>query len=155
MKRTVIKANLDAITLFDASSPDKDAAKFIIGQAKEGDCLVEISRERYGGGDGLAINKHSVRVYVGPSGFTYRLGRVLDCNPPYFESYGPTPIGFTGILKKMEMHDRDLWVGGKDLWGDGWNWNRAIKVFLDNVAETELLLALGCKPEGSAKAKNS
>lgn len=81
---------------------------------------VEHEREIFGGGDGKAINRHSVRVYKTDDGHTVVLDRTLDAVPPCFEIYGPYLKGFIGITPSTP-------VDGNRYFGDGWNWPQAVR----------------------------
>ena len=73
-------------------------------------------RDRFGGGDGKAINKHSTRIYqYGPN--RYMLDRNLSIDPPLYTLYKPdrTERILTPIVK----------VDGEELWGDGLSWKKA------------------------------
>ena len=83
--------------------------------------LAEVSRETYGH-DNKAINKHSERRYQDEQGNLFVLSRTLDGIPPFFEAYGPFGNNHEGLLPRLR-------IMGKDYWGSGWNWHRAIKAF--------------------------
>jgi len=88
--------------------------------------LCEISREVYGGGDGRAINRHSVRTYTDESGNLFQLSRTLSGRPPFFEAYGPFRPDHKRLLPR-------LLVNGKEYWGDGIGWKKAETEFFKAV----------------------
>lgn len=83
--------------------------------------LREISRETYGH-DSRAINKHSTRTFEDDKGNLFVLSRTLDGCPPFFEAYGPFQEGFMGLLPRLR-------VTGREYWGDGWTWRKALMLF--------------------------
>jgi hypothetical protein len=83
--------------------------------------LTEIGRETYGH-DNRAINKHSTRTYRDDCGNLYVLSKTLDGCPPFFEAYGPYKEDHQGILPRLP-------VNGKEYWGGGWSWRRALTLF--------------------------
>lgn len=87
--------------------------------------LKEIGRETYGH-DNRAINKHAERTYRDQAGKRYVLSRTLDGCPPFFEAYGPFQASFQGVLPRLR-------IKGKDCWGAGWTWGKAIKAFLTEI----------------------
>lgn len=87
--------------------------------------LIEIERRVYGH-DATAINRHSDRKYQDDSGRFYLLSRTLDGIPPFFEAYGPYTAEYEGVLPQLR-------VGGREYWGDGWNWRRAVRAFLREI----------------------
>jgi hypothetical protein len=87
--------------------------------------LIEIGREVYGH-DARAINRHSTRTYQDGDGKLYLLSRTLDGVRPFFEAYGPYTVEFVGALPGLN-------VNGKEYWGDGWSWDRAIRAFLREI----------------------
>lgn len=90
--------------------------------------LREISREVYGGGDGRAINRHSVRTYTDERGNRFQLSRTLSACPPCFEAYGPFRADHRGLLRR-------LLVNGKEYWGDGIGWKKAEAEFFKAVEQ--------------------
>jgi hypothetical protein len=89
----------------------------------------EISRDYYGH-DETAINKHSERVFTDSSGRLFKLSRTTDGVPPFFEAYGPYTEDYRGILPR-------LLVDGREYWGDGWTWGRALEAFRQAVAKVQ------------------
>jgi hypothetical protein len=87
--------------------------------------LIEIGREVYGH-DARAINRHSTRMCRDEGGQLYLLSRTLDGIPPFFEAYGPYTAEFVGALPHLK-------VNGKEYWGDGWGWSRAVLAFLQQI----------------------
>ena len=87
--------------------------------------LTEVRRERYGR-DRRAINRHSDRRYRDGGGSLYLLSRTLDGCPPFFEAYGPFAADRQGHLPRLP-------VGGREYWGDGWSWKRALAAFLGEL----------------------
>ena len=83
--------------------------------------LKEIRRETYGH-DSKAINKHSDRWYKDEDGKLYVLSKTLDAFPLFFEAYGPFVENHEGLLPR-------LLINGKEYWGDGWNWRKALTAF--------------------------
>jgi hypothetical protein len=83
--------------------------------------LKEIKRETYGH-SARAINLHAERVYEDAAGNRYILSRCLDGMPPFFEAYGPFKADHEGLLPGLK-------VAGKEYWGDGWPWRRALRAF--------------------------
>ena len=83
--------------------------------------LKEIGRETYGH-SAQAINLHSERRYEDQAGNRYILSRCLDGVPPFFEAYGPFKADHEGVLPGLK-------VAGKEYWGDGWPWRRALQAF--------------------------
>ena len=83
--------------------------------------LKEIKRETYGH-DARAINRHNERWYEDRAGNRYILSRTLDGCPPFFEAYGPFNTDHEGLLPRLE-------VLGREYWGDGWTWRRALRAF--------------------------
>ena len=88
--------------------------------------LKELYRERYGGGDGKAINRHSERRYQDDQGNLYILSCCNDVFPRIFEAYGPFEETFIGVPPR-------LLVKGKEFWGHGISWKKAVPIFLDAV----------------------
>ncbi len=88
--------------------------------------LREILREVYGGGDGRAINRHSVRTYTDEMGNLFQLSRTLSGRPPFFEAYGPFRADRKVVLRR-------LLVNGKEYWGDGIGWKKAETEFFKAV----------------------
>lgn len=91
--------------------------------------LVE-KRERFGGGsayrDSRAINRHSVRVFE-YKGRKYTLDRTLDSVPPFYTLTRQPESGFgIGVTVK---------VNGRDSWGEGWSWSRAVANALHAIRE--------------------
>jgi hypothetical protein len=82
-------------------------------------------RERFGG-DGRAINKHSVRVYE-HEGRLYTLDRTLDGCPPFFH-LTVEPESGAGISKTVP-------VNGMAYWGSGLSWKRAEALSVEAVLE--------------------
>ncbi len=82
--------------------------------------------ERYGGGDGRAIDRHVTRVYKDENGFRYHLDRDLSIIPPCFEALGPIPAGFEGITPIIK-------INGERYFGDGISWKKATKIFMEAV----------------------
>ena len=93
--------------------------------------LREVSREVYGGGDGKAINRHSVRTYADEHGNLFTLGQTLSGCPPFFEAYGPFRADHEGRLPRLR-------VDGKEYWGDGIGWERAEGAFFNAVDQLGL-----------------
>ena len=87
--------------------------------------LIEIGRETYGH-DERAINRHSERWYRDADGNQYVLSRTLDGCPPFFEAYGPFPENYEGLLPRLR-------VNGKEYWGGGWSWVRALREFTAEI----------------------
>jgi len=83
--------------------------------------LSEIGRETYGH-DANSINKHSERCYEDEAGNRFVLSCTLDGVPPFFEAYGPFKPDHEGVLPRLT-------VFGKDYWGNGWTWSRALRAF--------------------------
>lgn len=83
--------------------------------------LIEVGRETYGH-DARAINRHSERKYRDEQSRFYILSRTLDGVPPFFEAYGPYTAQYEGALPQLR-------IDGQECWGDGWSWNRAVRVF--------------------------
>ena len=83
--------------------------------------LKEVKRETYGH-DARAINRHSERHYEDKAGNRYILSRTLDGIPPFFEAYGPFREDHEGFLPRLK-------VLGKEYWGDGWAWCKALRAF--------------------------
>ena len=83
--------------------------------------LTEIRRETYGH-DERAINRHSERWYADAADNRYVLSRTLDGSPPFFEAYGPFRDQHKGCLPRLK-------VLGREYWGDGWTWRRALRAF--------------------------
>ena len=83
--------------------------------------LKEIRRETYGH-DARAINRHSERWYEDKAGNRYVLSCTLDGIPPFFEAYGPFRVDHEGLLPRLK-------VLGKEYWGDGWTWRKALRAF--------------------------
>lgn len=81
-------------------------------------------REVYGGGDGLAINRHSTRVYHWERVGFFVLDRTLDGVPNFYQltwlEHDPR--------KKCERTYFPKWVdcGGGQYWGGGLSWRAAI-----------------------------
>lgn len=92
--------------------------------------VIEVERETYGQ-DGRAINKHSERTYITPSGNMYLLSRTLDGISPFFEACGPYPMTFKGLLPRLH-------IGGKEYWGDGMSWKEAERTFKEVVIQNEV-----------------
>ncbi len=90
--------------------------------------LRETKRETYGH-DGLAINRHADRTYEDKTGNCYVLSRTLDGIPPFFEAYGPFKADHEGVLPRLK-------VQGKEYWGDGWTWQRALRAFCAELGTT-------------------
>ncbi|MDD4872905.1 MAG: hypothetical protein PHR77_20315 [Kiritimatiellae bacterium] len=90
--------------------------------------LVEIGRETYGHDD-RAINKHSERKYRDADGNFYVLSRTLDGCPPFFEAYGPYRPEHQGALPRLR-------VMRQECWGDGWTWQKAVRVFCRELNAT-------------------
>jgi hypothetical protein len=90
--------------------------------------LREIGRETYGH-DARAINRHADRAYEDKAGNRYVLSRTLDGIPPFFEAYGPFKAGHEGVLPRLK-------VQGKEYWGDGCTWQRALRVFCAELGAT-------------------
>ncbi len=88
--------------------------------------LKFLYEDRYGGGDGRAIDKHVTRVYEDESGVQYQLDRDLSICPPCFEALGPIPKGFEGIMPLIE-------IDGQRYFGDGISWKKATKIFMEAV----------------------
>ena len=87
--------------------------------------LIEIERQVYGH-DAMAINRHSTRKYRDETGKFYLLSRCLDGCPPFFEAYGPYTAEYVGVLPQLK-------VNGREYWGDGWGWQRAVHAFLKEL----------------------
>ena len=87
--------------------------------------LVEIGRETYGH-DERAINRHSERRYRADDGRLFVLSKTLDGCPPFFEAYGPFTDEYRGLLPRLPIH-------GREYWGDGWSWKRAIAAFCREI----------------------
>lgn len=83
-------------------------------------------RETFGGGDGRAINKHSVRVYE-HEGRLYTLDRTLDACPPFF-TLTLQPASGSGLSETIK-------VQGRGCWGDGYLWRRAEAIAVEVVLE--------------------
>ena len=83
--------------------------------------LKEIRRETYGH-DARAINRHAERLYEDEAGNRYVLSCTLDGVPPFFEAYGPFRADHEGLLPRLK-------VLGKEYWGDGWTWHKALRAF--------------------------
>jgi len=83
--------------------------------------LKEIKRETYGH-DARAINRHAERLYEDEAGNRYVLSRTLDGCPPFFEAYGPFREDHEGLLPRLK-------VLGREYWGDGWTWRKAVLTF--------------------------
>lgn len=90
--------------------------------------LKEIRRETYGH-DATAINRHSDRWYEDEARNRYVLSRTLDGIPPFFEAYGPFKEDHEGVLPRLK-------VLGQEYWGDGWNWQRALRAFCRELRAT-------------------
>lgn len=90
--------------------------------------LTEIGRETYGHGE-RAINRHSARTFADERGARFILSKTLDGCPPFFEAYGPFEEGHQGALPRLK-------VQGKEYWGDGWSWRRALKALCGELAVT-------------------
>jgi hypothetical protein len=90
--------------------------------------LTEIGREVYGH-DRRAINKHSERTYEDERGLRYVLSRTLDGCPPFYEAYGPFNREHEGVLPSLK-------VKGREYWGSGWDWARAIRAFCAELQAT-------------------
>ena len=101
--------------------------------------LTEVSRETYGH-DGRAINRHSERKYKDRAGRLYVLSRTLDGVPPFFEAYGPFSKDHEGALPRLKIR-------GREYWGDGWRWTRAIKAFCAEIG-AELRRTIPSKSKG-------
>jgi hypothetical protein len=86
--------------------------------------LTEISRERYGGGDGKAINKHSDRTYRDQHGNKYLISRNLSTSPQSFAAYGPIKELYPGAFQLLHP----IWVNGKEEWGDDLSWDGAVQI---------------------------
>ena len=95
--------------------------------------LTEIKRETYGH-NARAINRHSERWYEDAAGHRYVLSCTLDGCPPFFEAYGPFRADHEGLLPRLK-------VLGKEYWGDGWTWRKALGVFCK-----ELNAGIVCRP---------
>ena len=95
--------------------------------------IKEIGRETYGN-DGRAINRHAERTYEDEAGNRYILSRTLDGVPPFYEAYGPFSKDHEGVLPRLK-------VLGKEYWGDGWTWRRALRAFCG-----ELNASIACRP---------
>lgn len=111
--------------------------------------ICEIARDNFGGGDGRAINKHSVRTYLTPDGRLYELDRTLDMAPPAFCINGPAHPGHVGLVPRIP-------VEGKEFWGDGKGWPTAEKVLCGylkaDLIDTRLFLrTYGVVVEDTAK----
>ena len=83
--------------------------------------IREIKRETYGH-DGRGINLHKERTYEDEAGNRYVLSCTLDGCPPFFEAYGPFKADHEGLLPRRT-------VFGREYWGDGWTWRRALREF--------------------------
>ena len=83
--------------------------------------LREIKREVYGR-DGRSINKHEDRTFEDEALNRYILCRTLDGVPPFFEAYGPFVADHEGLLPRLRIH-------GREYWGNGWTWSRALTAF--------------------------
>jgi hypothetical protein len=83
-------------------------------------------REAFGGGDGRAINKHSVRVYE-HDGRLYTLDRTLDGCPPFFTLFR-RPASGEGMSETIR-------VNGAEHWGSGLSWPKAEAVAVEAVLE--------------------
>ncbi|OGV70915.1 MAG: hypothetical protein A2283_22085 [Lentisphaerae bacterium RIFOXYA12_FULL_48_11] len=83
--------------------------------------LKEIMRETYGHDD-RTINKHSTRTFQDETGNLFILSRTLDGCPPFFEAYGPYSPDHQGVLPRLR-------VAGKEYWGNGWSWRKAMMLF--------------------------
>lgn len=77
---------------------------------------VREEREVYGNDD-RAINRHSVRCYLVP-GHDYKicLDKTLDGVPQFYELYS------------CEKSSDYILVGGRRCFGEGLNWNQAVKL---------------------------
>ena len=83
--------------------------------------LKEIMRETYGRDD-RSINKHSARTFEDEKGNLIVLSRTLDGCPPFFEAYGPYSKDHVGVLPRLR-------VAGREYWGGGWSWRKALMLF--------------------------
>ena len=81
--------------------------------------MKEINREYYGGGDGKAINRHSVRTYIIHNERIY-LDRNLSTNPNCF-SIWYFPGGRYGLATYIP-------VDNKQFFGDGLPWSKIIPI---------------------------
>ena len=77
-------------------------------------------RETYGGGDGKAINRHSVRVYKIPGhDDKIYLDRTLDGCPPFFHLYTfPNAAlnersGYTTFAENIPVKGKEYWDVGE------------------------------------------
>ena len=104
--------------------------------------LREIGRETYGH-DANSINKHSERWYEDETGNRFVLSCTLDGVPPFFEAYGPFKPDHEGVLPRLK-------VIGKEYWGNGWAWPRALRAFCK-----ELDASVRCKPTSRSTAKGA
>ena len=95
--------------------------------------LKEIRRETYGH-DGRGINRHAERLYEDEAGDRYVLSCTLDGIPPFFEAYGPFRADHEGLLPRLK-------VLGREYWGGGWTWRKALRAFCK-----ELSASIGNKP---------
>ena len=102
--------------------------------------LSEVGRETYGH-SARAINLHAERCYEDEAGNRYILSRTLDGTPPFFEAYGPFKADHEGALPRLK-------VRGKEYWGDGWTWRRAVQAFC-----REFDASVMSKPVGHSAAK--
>ena len=83
-------------------------------------------RETFGGSDGRALNKHSVRIYE-HEGRLFTLDRTLDACPPFF-TLTRQPASGEGLSETIR-------VNGEDHWGDGYSWPRAVGLAVEAVLE--------------------
>ena len=88
--------------------------------------LREVKRETYGH-DHVSINRHSDRRYEDEKGMLYVLSRTLDGAPPFFEAYGPFSREHQGVLPRLR-------IAGKEYWGSGWTWRKAIMAFSREIS---------------------
>ena len=71
--------------------------------------IKQVESDRFGGGDGKAINRHSRRTYElldsqgMPTGQNMFLDKILDADPPCFAAYGPVSKDFKGVIQPLHI----------------------------------------------------
>lgn len=107
--------------------------------------IKQIDSQVFGGGDGLAINRHSVRTYSvdildehnysqdvdgnkKPIHYEIILDKTLDADPPYYELYF--------FLRVPSVCPEYICVEGIEAWGDGWSWARAKEAAFAAIRDT-------------------
>lgn len=89
--------------------------------------MKEIERDYYGN-DEHAINKHSTRTYE-HEGKKYVLNRNLSGVPPFYS---------LNLIPKKDGIMPTIKVNGKEYWGDGWSWSKAVAAAKEVITGQEM-----------------